>query len=180
MKIDQKYVYLVCASYLVVTISFAEANQVTYHAPKVGGYALDLCKEWGTNCGKPAAIAYCISKGHKTALSYTIRKDSPPTKVINGGGICVESYCDRISKVTCMTRTYTYNAPKVGNYALDLCREWGANCGKPAANAYCISKGHKTALSYVIKKDSPPTKVINGGGICVEPYCDKISKVVCK
>ena len=166
--------------FFFVFCSTAMAANISIPNPKVGGYALDLCRSWGANCGKPAADAFCKSKGYKNALSYKIKKDSPPTKVIQGGGLCVESYCDRISQVTCVTKTISFNQPKVGGYALHLWRSWGANCGKPAADAFCKSKGYKSAFSYKVKKDSPPTKVIQGGGLCVESYCDRISRVVCK
>lgn len=176
----------------VSSISFAAPTtrivSVKINNPKVGGYALDLCKQWGVQCGLPAAAAYCKSKGYLSAASYKVRKNTPPTKVIRGGGLCVENYCDRISQVTCKKRIKVrprpqfkiYKSPKIKGYALDICREWGKNCGKPAADAFCKSKGHKRSLSYKVRKNTPPTKIIRGGGICVENYCDRISKVICK
>lgn len=157
-----------------------KAREVSINNPKVGGYALDVCREFAQNCGKPAADEYCKNHGFKNAKSFTVKKDSPPTKIINGGGICPEPYCDRIISVVCQTREVHYNNPKVGGYALDACREFAKNCGKPAADAYCRSHGHQYAVDFRVTQDSPPTKVINGGGICPEPYCDRISYVACE
>ncbi len=156
------------------------AGQVVIDAPKVAGYPLDLCREWATNCGKPAADAYCQSKGYPQSISHVVQNDSPTTKIINGGGLCVEAYCDRISQVTCETKSTVINNPQVGGYPLDLCREWASNCGKPAADAYCQSKGYQTSLNHVVQNDAPTTKIINGGGLCVEAYCDRITQVTCQ
>ncbi|PID99987.1 MAG: hypothetical protein CSA79_05690 [Thiothrix nivea] len=156
------------------------ARDVPIANPKVGGYALDYCREWNKYCGKPAADAYCKSKGYINAVDFRVQHNKPPTKVIWGGGICVEGYCDRISHVTCTTGSDTFHNPKVGGYALDYCREWSKNCGKPAADAWCKSKGYVNASSFHVKHNSPTTKVINGGGLCVESYCDRIDKVVCE
>lgn len=164
-------------------ITTAQADITTINNPKIQGYALDLCEVWGARCGLPAATAYCKTKGYVSAVSFKVKNNTPPTKVIKGGGICVENYCDRISQIQCKLpppAKKVYFNPKVAGYALDLCREWGKNCGKPAATAFCKSKGHKSALSFRVKHDSPTTKIINGGGLCVESYCDRIDKVVCK
>jgi hypothetical protein len=174
---------------LIITVTLfslantAQANTITINNPKIQNYALDFCEVWGARCGLPAATAYCKSKGYVSAVSFKVKKNTPPTKVIKGGGICVEGYCDRISQVKCKLpapKKKVYWHPKVGNYALDFCREWGTNCGTPAATAFCKSKGHKYALSFKVKHNSPTTKVIHGGGLCVEPYCDRIDQVVCK
>jgi len=77
-------------------------NTITQYAnPRVEGYALDICREWGENCGKPAADSFCKINGHASALQYKIQLDSPPTKVISSGSICKKDFCDRINYVVC-------------------------------------------------------------------------------
>ena len=168
---------LIAATIFWSSIVFSAS--IVYKNPKVGHYALDLCREWGQNCGKPAADAYCKLRGQLNAYEFRIQKDKPPTKVINGDQVCDSPYCDRITWIKCKTKQITINNPKVGGYALDLCREWGQNCGKPAADAYCKSRGYRYASDYKIRKDRPPTKVINGDQVCDSPYCDRIVRVTC-
>ena len=82
----------------------SSARIVSYSNPRVNGYALDYCREWGKNCGKPAADAFCKSKGHKSATDFKLKKNSPPTWVINDRKACRSSGCDRISKVYCLKK----------------------------------------------------------------------------
>jgi len=63
---------------------------------------------------------------------------------------------------------------------LDYCRSWAKDCGKPAADAWCQKKGYKRALRFGVSWDSPPTRVIGSGKICNQPFCDRISFVVCE
>ena len=58
------------------------------------------------------------------------------------------------------------NSPQVGGYGLDYCREWAKDCGWPAANAFCQSKGYKEAATFKWVKDNQKTRIINGGQVC--------------
>lgn len=157
----------------------ASAGEARYNNPKINGYALDCCRSWAKDCGKPAADAYCRWKGYKGALRFSVKEDSPPTRVIGSGEICNQPFCDRITFVACEADG-VFRDPKVAGYALDVCRMWGVQCGKPAADAFCQSTGFEESVDYAVRMDSPPTRVIGDGQICSEPYCDRIVIVTCK
>ena len=76
-------------------------NEIVILDPKINGYALDNCREWSRNCGKPAADSYCRSKGYGSAISFLLQENTPPTIIFNGGDICTGYFCDRISLVKC-------------------------------------------------------------------------------
>jgi hypothetical protein len=157
----------------------ASAAEARYKNPKIGGYALDYCKKWGKECGKPAADAYCRKKGYRQALKYSVKKDTPPTKVISSDQVCQAPGCDRIDYVVCEAEA-VFRDPKVGKYSLDFCQQWGKGCGKPAADAFCRYRGYGRSVDFAVRPDRPPTKVIGTGQICKEPFCDRIVLVTCR
>lgn len=69
--------------------------------PQVDGVPLDYCLEWGSECGKPAADAWCHARGYAGASTFEVRTGSPPTRVIASGQICDMVFCDRIISLTC-------------------------------------------------------------------------------
>ncbi len=152
----------------------------TFNNPQVEGYGLDYCREWASNCGLPAAHAFCRSKGFSKASTYRYTTDNQKTRVIHGGQVCDAPYCDRITQVVCQPRARTFINPLVGGYGLDYCREWASNCGMPAAKSFCRSKGYSRAIDFHYLKDNQKTRVINGGQVCDALYCDRIDKVVCQ
>jgi len=78
--------------------------QQTFTNPSIGRYRLDLCREWGKNCGKPAADAFCRSKGYASSTAHRPAYDigaRTPTKVISSGQICGVAACDGFQSITC-------------------------------------------------------------------------------
>jgi hypothetical protein len=157
----------------------ALAGQKVINNPTVQGYGLDYCREWAQNCGWPAAHAYCESKGYARALDFRWLENNQKTRVINGGQVCDSGFCDRITQVTCETKTVVFNNPTVQGYGLDYCREWAQNCGWPAAHAYCQSKGYNSAVDFRWLENNQKTRVINGGQVCDSGFCDRITQVSC-
>lgn len=176
--------YLILFAIMLLTTAFclsrpASAAEARYNHPKVKGQALDYCKKWGQGCGRPAADAYCRFKGYRRALRHRVKQNAPPTRIISSGQICNAPGCDRIDWVACEADAVFKN-PKVKNYALDLCKQWGKGCGKPAADAFCWSKGYRSSVDFAVRNDRPPTRVIGTSQICNKPFCDRIVLVTCK
>jgi PASTA domain len=63
--------------------------------------------------------------------------------------------------------------------ALDYCLNWAANCGKPAADAYCKSHNYAASQSLDKKDNDPTTAVISTGQMCTAPNCTRIVAVRC-
>lgn len=79
--------------------------------------------------------------------------------------------------------TQTFTKPKSGGYRVDWCYSWGAQCGQPAANRYCKTKGFDVATDFDIAEDIgdvTPTKVLKTGQICADPNCDGFSYITCQ
>lgn len=68
------------------------------------------------------------------------------------------------------------------DYRLDVCREWGANCGKPAADAFCVSRGFVGSLQNT--PDAQPgnasTRVISSDQICEGKFCTGFQQIICR
>jgi hypothetical protein len=65
---------------------------------------------------------------------------------------------------------------------VDWCREWQANCGKPAADAFCQSKGFEVAKSFEKAANLSETVTITEKKICDKtnsPVCDGFREIVC-
>ena len=86
-----------------------------FENPQVDGTALDYCREWAGNCGKPAADAWCQSKGYSQAIDYRVKNDTPPTRIVTSKQLCNDSGCDRIVWVRCAGGAGTTAQPGTGN-----------------------------------------------------------------
>jgi hypothetical protein len=73
--------------------------------PTIDGSRLDLCREWGSNCGEPAATAFCQAQGYEAVADWGSDPDigaQYPTQVIGTGEICDQSFCDGFTHIACM------------------------------------------------------------------------------
>jgi hypothetical protein len=62
---------------------------------------------------------------------------------------------------------------------LDWCRVWGAECGKPAADAFCQANRRAEAATFEIDEDIGRTAVISSQAICDDPTCDGFKHLEC-
>jgi hypothetical protein len=67
------------------------------------GHRLDACLTWATNCGKPAADAYCRKQGY-TESFYSVLDPEPgrsTTRLIGTDQICSASFCTGFQMILC-------------------------------------------------------------------------------
>lgn len=79
--------------------------------PMLDGVALDICRQAGSECGKPAADAYCREQGMAESVEHKVRNDAPPTRIIGSGKVCSEATCDRIDWLRCTAPSVTAKLP---------------------------------------------------------------------
>ena len=171
----------------IATAATASAATKTFNNPMHGGKRLDWCVNWAQGCGKQAANAYCKAKGYDKTVAFSIDHNiglSSPTRLIGTGAVCDQGFCDGFKKVTCQKTVQTayYVKPKWNGNRLDLCLNWAQGCGKPAADAFCKTKGFVKATGYSIDHDigaATPTRLISTGALCDMGFCDGFKGIKC-
>lgn len=113
--------------------------------PQVDGVALDICREWGANCGKPAADAFCQRQGYAESIDHRIQYDTPPTRIISSGQVCDGSYCDRIVWVKCGGGTPGVTSP-AGQLIFEVGNIGGVANGPSRPTTFTLAKAHRLTL----------------------------------
>ncbi len=157
-------------------------DTVSFSNPKVNGVALDWCKTWATDCGKPAADYFCQSNGYAKAVLFKKENNIGYTKILKTGRLCNKDFCDSFKVITCKKSNYKrFVKPKYQGVALDWCYTWGSECGTKAANEYCKAKGyHKGALRFLKDNNVGHTKIMRTGQLCNANFCDTFKYIDCK
>jgi len=103
----------ICCGLLLAVVHLAAADSpkpegkmvnASFALPKFKGKRLDWCKSWATNCGEPAAEAWCRSKNFDVATKFTIDEGigaSSPTILIGTGQVCDKDFCDGFKVIEC-------------------------------------------------------------------------------
>ena len=63
--------------------------------------SLDICREWATNCGAPAAVAFCRKQDYATAVAFEPAPKVGLTAVISSGRICSDPSCGGFTSIEC-------------------------------------------------------------------------------
>ncbi len=77
------------------------SKQAQFDSPLIDGVALDICREWGAHCKKPAADLFCQTQGFFEAIEHRVEYDKPPTRIITSKKLCKDNGCDRIVWIRC-------------------------------------------------------------------------------
>jgi hypothetical protein len=191
---------------LAICLGAAQAAEQDFVKPKVGIFRLDWCRVWANQCGKPAADAFCQSKGFTQSNNFEEAIDigaATPTVVIGSGQQCADPSCDGFTFITCEKPdaspppppmpppgpgpggdTKTYKKPKLGGARLAYCFRKGVGCdGQAAADRFCESRGFDDAADF--NQSAPlttlvPTRYIGNGRIVKDPISYSFSDITCE
>jgi hypothetical protein len=81
------------------------AGTKTVERPMFNGHRLDWCANWGADCGKPAADAWCLAQGFAGAESFDKAPgigEKSATRLIATGAVCDAATCDGFEEITCV------------------------------------------------------------------------------
>lgn len=75
-----------------------------------------------------------------------------------------------------------FELPRINGALLDWCYNWGADCGKPAADRFCVMNDYAEAVDFG-EKPGPlgePTMLISDGRICEADDCGTFEYIACE
>jgi hypothetical protein len=98
--------YTGSGNFQVTATGLGESEHTQIANPMYAGYRVDWCKNWASDCGGPAAEAYCDAKYGTSSIASAWKKAvnigaSAPTRTIGDGRICDQAYCDGFESITC-------------------------------------------------------------------------------
>jgi hypothetical protein len=166
----------------------ASTESWPYEQPFWLGQRLDWCLTWGAGCGRPAALAYCQRNRFEDVLSFSpeVVGKSVPTRLFGSNEVCSGfANCTAFASIIC-TKPIPHNRvfanPEWKRTRLDVCLQWGTNCGKPVADAYCRAKKFSQAFAFAqdLVPGDVPTRVMGTDQICTGPGCRGFQQIICQ
>jgi hypothetical protein len=92
-----------CTAFAHITCADSFPAARVFVNPSIDGHRLDNCRQWATDCGKPAADAFCAQSGFSSSVQHLV--DAEPgyskTKVISSGQICDGGGCRGFQQIIC-------------------------------------------------------------------------------
>jgi hypothetical protein len=75
-----------------------------------------------------------------------------------------------------------FDKPMYNGKRLAWCQQFDADCGKPAADAFCRTNGFSAASEFSLDPhigDVAPTRSIGSGAVCDQVPCDGFKLIAC-
>jgi len=72
-----------------------------------------------------------------------------------------------------------FDRPAINNIPVDWCLTWGQNCGKPAADYFCQTRGYQHSDDFGVVNNIGRTVILKTRQVCNHPTCDGFSYVSC-
>jgi hypothetical protein len=183
----------------------AEGAVKTFGNPKISGNRLDWCLNWGQQCGKPAADAYCKTLGYNDSVDLEQDPDigaTTPTRLLGTGAVCDQPICDGFTFITCekklvltpippkplppplppAAKAEQFLKPKINGVRLDWCFAGQNGCGKKAADAFCEDQDYDEAIKFEVAPGIGPLKPtiqIGTGKVKVKPLANGFKYITC-
>ena len=114
-----------------------------------------------------------------------VKRDNQPAKPVDRQSVGRpqgEAGPEMITR-TVNRNTTRFRYPKIKNVRVDWCRNWGSNCGEPAANLFCQEMGFDRANRFIVDKTTGrqgiPSLVFGDGRVCNARYCNAFKLIAC-
>lgn len=164
-----------------------EPESRTYQQPRYQDDRLDYCLNWGYNCGRPAALAFCHRRRFEDVKAFEAELvgRSAQTRLMGNDQVCNADFCTAFAYITCsgpigMDRVFAN--PEWKGYRLDACLVPGGYCGgRQAADRFCAAKGFWDSLDSTLDREprNTPTLSIGTGAVC-ERGCKGFQQIICR
>lgn len=173
---------------LMTVVEPVAAQDRTYNKPMYRDTRLDWCLTWATDCGRPAALAFCNRRRYADVGVFRAERvgKSEPTRLIGSNQVCSSNdSCTSFAYITCTNPIPTervFANPVWKNHRLDVCLRWASDCGKPAADAFCRARGYSDALHAEQDAETgySSTRVISSDQTCDKPFCRGFQQIICR
>jgi hypothetical protein len=150
--------------------AFAAAR--TYTDPVYLGDPVHRCLTNKTECGKPAADAFCRLEGYDNALSFQVMKDVShvaTARTIDTGAVLIAPEAHPFQLVKCWRPSQApssvlFRSPTVTGVEVPATCNIGEDCRKSAADGWCIGRGFKFgATAYELAPTERAFRTISCG-----------------
>lgn len=159
--------------------------------PEYHGQRLNYCSLDGKNCGMAIADCYCKKMGYAYANQAILAPNVGLTHYIDSSAICKGWQCNAFMTIAC-ARTLSHNPsqiyhyrerrfvfPRVNHYRLDWCYKKNQECGRRAANAFCMYKGYMQAMRFRKQTEVQATATIANQALCFGKACQAFKYIIC-